>query len=106
MEVVVAWSMEELGLERRSASLLMGGGCWALGLASAISPTVFAFCNNASSLYLLPVGGLLIALIAAWLIPRADRDSGFAALAGGGVLLSSIWTKLIRYVVPWLAVVL
>ncbi len=88
----------------RRASLLGSASVWVLGLASAVSPASFQFCDDATTLYLLPIGGLAIALIAGWLIAREDREIGFTALGARGQRLAPLWTKLIRYVTPWLVV--
>ncbi len=101
LEVVVAYFVDERGMARKAATWTMAGAIWLLGLASAVHGPVLDFLDNLTTRYMLPIGGLLIAIIAGWWIKDMDRDAGFKAFAPrNGHILSAIWTVLIRYVTP------
>ena len=79
----------------------MAGLIWLLGLASAVNGNVLDFLDNLTTRYMLPIGGLLIAIIAGWWLKDADRVSGFKALPEKwGRQMEAVWTVLIRYVTP------
>jgi NSS family neurotransmitter:Na+ symporter len=99
LEVVVAYFVDEHGFSRVRASWLFGGAIWVLGIGSAMSGGILDFFDNLTTRYMLPLGGLIIAIIAGWLLRRADRDAGFRALPSGEFLAAS-WTFLIRFVTP------
>ncbi len=114
LEVVVAYMVDEFGVLRLWATLGMGFAIWLLGLASAFGLNMPGFLpealgggqavldtlDNLTTKYLLPLGGLLIAVAAGWMLSKQDRESGFSALPGNGGLLVSSWTFLIRFVTP------
>jgi len=99
LEVVVAYFVDEHGMSRRTATWLFGGAIWAVGLASACIPSVLDALDNVTTRYMLPIGGLLIAIAAGWLLTSKDRESGFASVKGGAVF-ALLWTVTIRYVTP------
>ncbi len=105
LEVVVAYFVDEHGFSRRSAAWIFGLAVWALGLGSAWSGNIMGFFDDLTTRYMLPLGGLIIAIIAGWLLTRADREAGFAGLGRRGATLASIWTLLIRFVTPALVLV-
>jgi neurotransmitter:Na+ symporter, NSS family len=101
LEVVVAYFVDERGMKRKTATWVMAGLIWLLGLASALNGNVLDFLDNLTTRYMLPIGGLLIAIIAGWWLKDADRVSGFKALpAKWGRHMEAVWTVLIRYVTP------
>jgi NSS family neurotransmitter:Na+ symporter len=102
LEVVVALCVDRFGMLRRNAALVAGALIWALGLASAYSGEFLDFMDNLTTRYMLPIGGLLIALAAGWLLSAEDREAGFRALPGGGEFWAKGWTVLIRFVTPLL----
>ena len=102
LEVVVALCVDRFGMLRRNAALVAGALIWALGLASAFSGEFLDFMDNLTTRYMLPTGGLLIALSAGWLLGAEDREAGFRALPGGGEFWAKGWTVLIRFVTPLL----
>ena len=105
LEVVVALAIDRLGMQRRTAAVAMGFAIWALGVRSAIDPDFLDFMDNLTTRYMLPIGGLLIAIAAGWLIPRDDANAGFTSLPGGGAALARGWTFIIRFVTPLLVLV-
>ncbi|RKR03245.1 NSS family neurotransmitter:Na+ symporter [Kushneria sinocarnis] len=107
--------LEDAGWSRRRAAWLIGGTAWALGLLSALSFSVLAGVRPLEGMSLfdvmtalptdimMPIGGLLIALFAAW---RLDRDQAFHALAAGPSGFA-VWRGMTRFsAIPLLAVVL
>jgi len=114
LEVVVAYIVDEFGVPRLRATLGMGAVIWLIGLASAFGLNMPVFLpealgggqavldtlDNLTTKYLLPLGGLLIAIAAGWMLSKQDRESGFSALRGNGDRLVSSWTFLIRFVTP------
>ncbi|MDG2306208.1 MAG: sodium-dependent transporter [Candidatus Binatia bacterium] len=100
LEVVVALAIDRFGWNRRTASIGFGLLIWGLGLPSAFSGEFLDFMDNLTTRYMLPVGGLLIALSAGWLLTKEDREAGFRALPGGAPALASAWTFTIRFVTP------
>ena len=102
LEVVVALAIDRFGWSRPAAAIRIGLLIWALGLASAYSGEFLDFMDNLTTRYMLPIGGLLIALAAGWLISPEDREAGFRALPGGGRKLAASWTFAIRYLTPTL----
>ncbi|MEO9274000.1 hypothetical protein ABFY09_03990 [Marinomonas sp. 5E14-1] len=79
LEPTVAFLVEKFEMKRTSASILLGSGVWALGLAclgsfNVISDVTF-FGKNTFDLLdyitaniMLPLGGILIALFAGWVV--------------------------------------
>jgi NSS family neurotransmitter:Na+ symporter len=104
LEVVVAYFIDEWKCPRWLATWGFGALSWVLGLGCAgvlIGPT--ALLDNLDDLvsrYMLPIGGLLIAIAAGWLLLPADSLSGFRHMTRTGALLGLIWQLLIRFVTP------
>jgi len=65
---------------------------------------VLGFLADQVTPYILPVGGLAIAIAAGWLLRPEDREAGFVGIRNGRVL-AGVWTFMIRFVTP-VAVVL
>lgn len=100
LEVVVAVGVDRFGWDRRTAAIGVGIAIWALGVPSAFSDEFLDFMDRLTTRYMLPTGGLLIALSAGWLLPKEDREAGFTAMPGGGALMAAGWTWIIRFVTP------
>ncbi|MBY4675120.1 sodium-dependent transporter [Marinobacterium arenosum] len=108
LEPAVAWLVENRGLSRVVATVGCGGIIWLLGLASALSfniwsdftlfgKTIFDNLDFLASNIMLPLGGLLIALFAAWLLPRAISHDELAMREEGTYAL---WLFMVRYITP------
>ena len=104
LEVCVAWVHDQLGMPRRAAAAGMGFLIWLTGLAAAngalTDDGVLAVLDGITTKYMLPGGGLLVAIAAGWLLTREDREAGFGALGGLGSKLAKAWTVTIRFVTP------
>ncbi|WP_177418240.1 sodium-dependent transporter [endosymbiont of Lamellibrachia barhami] len=113
IEPAVAWLVENRGLSRVRAAGVIGMTTWVLGLGSIFSfniwsgdeyklfgMTFFDLLDYLAANIMLPLGGLLIALFAGWLMKRESSVDEFAMHAWR----YGLWRVLIRYVSP-LAVV-
>ncbi|WP_168014990.1 sodium-dependent transporter [Halomonas salinarum] len=107
--------LQGLGLKRGQAAAIIGVAVWVVGLLSVLSFSTmkdvdwigdmnfFDLVTTVPTDLFLPVGGLLIAIFAAWVMPR---DTALRALDAGpnGFRL---WQALVRYVsIPLVVVVL
>ena len=108
LEPLVAWLVENLSLSRVRASILGGVTVWLLGIACLLSLNAWSevkvFGKGFLDLFdyvtaniLLPLGGVLIAVFAGWVLSRA---SSVDELGMGEGRAYRIWWLLIRYVAP------
>lgn len=120
LEPMVAWMVENHGFNRISATVWSGIGSWLLGLCSIFSfniwsdfkplgfitrfenKTIFDLLDGLTANVMLPLGGLLIALFAAWQMSRRSCREELGLEDG---VLFKVWYFMIRYVSP-LAVLL
>ena len=116
-EVGVAYLVEEKGLSRRGASVLVFAIAWILGILCSLSfgpladfhilgQTVFNLFDKVSANVLMPVGGLLLVIFVGWVMKKHDVID---EMTNGGTLSGNRRTSqviyfLIRYICP-LAVV-
>lgn len=114
LEPMVAWA-EERKIGRHLGALIAGGLAWLLGLATVFSfnawsdfhplgaferfagATVFDLLEFLTTSILLPVGGVLIAVFAGWVITRPALDD---ELPGFPPVLYALWRVLVRYLAP------
>lgn len=118
LEVVASYAIDELGWERRRAAATTGAAIWAFGVLSALSvggvealsawnpvgrsstAGVFGTLDYLASNWLLPAGGLLIALFTGWVLngarARRELETGHGELGWG----YSAWRFLIRFAAP------
>jgi NSS family neurotransmitter:Na+ symporter len=113
LEVVVAYFVDERGWSRPKATLGMGAVIFLLGVPSALSFNVMStvhlyakmsFFDSLDTLatnYMLPLGGLGIALVTGWRIARNHLEEEFRQ---GGAF--RVWYPLVRYVAPLAVVVI
>lgn len=100
LEVVVAFLVDRLKMNRKTAALGAGVAIWALGLWPALSADALDLLDNLTTKYMLPLGGLGIAIAAGWLLTREDREAGFLSMGEIGPMLAKGWTLIIRFVTP------
>lgn len=100
LEVVTASVMEEFRMTRRRAALLTGTLITALGVVPAMDTDALGLMDKIAGEFLLLLGGLILALLAAWRIRAAVTDE---LLAGA----SPFWRRqvprivaVLRWVVP------
>lgn len=107
MEPAVAWIVEHVGRTRAQAAVITGVSIWALGLGTVFSfniladfkffkGTIFDNLDFLTINVMLPLGGLLIAVFAGWVM---CRNSSADELGGAGVSYK-LWRFLVRYVAP------
>ncbi len=108
MEPVVAYLVENRNISRVQATVWAAAVTWVVGLGSVLSfnywsdlsviggLNIFELLEFLSFKIILPIGGLLIAIFAGWLMSQpATRDE--LALSSGGY---AVWRFVIRYVAP------
>lgn len=114
LEVPVSWLEERNGWTRRSATLAIGGAIWAVGMGSALSTNVWSdvyllgftekfkttgildLVDYITGQALLPLGGMLIAIFAGWVM----KSSVLTDELGMGALTFKAWRFLVRFVCP------
>ena len=112
LEPATAYLVEKTGLGRKGSALCVAGTCWLLGLASVLSlnvwsdvnimgRTIMDFFEFVANDLLLPMGGLLIALFAGWVIDRkvSREELGLSRAA------HLAWLWLVRVVSPALVLI-
>ncbi len=108
LEPMVAWLVENLSFSRVRASVLAGVAVWLLGIACLLSLNEWShitlFGKGFLDLFdfltaniLLPLGGVLIAVFAGWVL---SRDASVDELDLGEGVLYGAWRALIRYLAP------
>ena len=108
LEPAVAWLVENRGMSRARASALAGLLAWTLGIGSVLSfnhwaeykffgKTYFDMMDYITSNVMLPLGGLLLAVFAAWLMARA---SSVDELGMGDGKAYKYWYFAVRYIAP------
>ena len=115
IEPAVAWLVENRGMKRIQASVLAGFASWLFGLLTVFSfnmwsefrplsiipifreSTVFDLLDYLTANVMLPLGGLLIAVFAAWTM---SRESTMEELAMGDRFFYPLWRFLVRYITP------
>ena len=118
LEVVASYAIDELGWRRRRAAVTTGFSVWVFGILSALSvggvnalsefnpigkgstAGVFGTLDYLASNWLLPVGGLFIALFTGWILTAKETRDELEE--GNGPLGRSygIWRFLIRFAAP------
>lgn len=108
VEPAIAWIVEKLNTTRLIAALLVGGCVWLLGLGSVFSTNiwsdVFIFgemtfldtMDYVTNNIILPLGGILIALFAGWILSSKIIDEELMA----DRWLYPIWQFLTRFIAP------
>jgi len=112
LEVVASYFIDQRNWSRQKAAWIIGAVIFLFGVPSAFSfdpdfalsswePTFgksfFDTMDYLASNWLLPIGGLLVAVYAGWFMPKRIRD---AELEGLGAGLVKGWLALIRFVAP------
>ncbi len=114
LEPIVEWLEERKGMNRTASTLGAGVVCWALGIASILSlnlwsdfaplgsiamfegKTIFDLLDFFTANILLPLGGLLVAVFAGWVMSRETVEKELA-LSGP---MFRLWYLTIRYFTP------
>ena len=108
IEPAVTWLVENHGMRRITACLWSGLFSWVVGLGTVLSfnlwsehklfgKTFFDLLDYLTSNIMLPLGGLFIAVFAAWVMREADVGEELAMVNRVGYHL---WRFLVRFVTP------
>jgi NSS family neurotransmitter:Na+ symporter len=108
LEPVVAWLVENRGFSRVRACVIAGTTVWLLGIACLLSLNLWSgytlFGKGVLDLFdyltaniLLPLGGILIAVFAGWVLPRSTTVDELALGQGAAY---GLWRFLVRWVAP------
>lgn len=108
IEPAVAWFSENAGLSRERASIYAGFTCWLFGLGTVFSfnvwsevkwfgKTIFELVDFLTANLMLPIGGVLVAVFAGWIMPRKICEAELEMGEGSGF---DLWRVLVRYVAP------
>ena len=107
-EPALAFLVEEYNAKRARVAITLGAACWLLGIGSVLSfniwaefhivgLTFFDFVDYVSGKILLPLGGLLIALFAGWVLPKTTVGEQLGLTEGWKW---HVWNVAIRFVAP------
>jgi len=111
LEVSVAWLVDEKHWSRRRATTLLAVLAFGLGIPSALSFNIlknisvlgassfFDFCDQLISSYMLPLGGLAVAIYTGWFFKFSNQQK-MTTLNSPSTWLYQCWHLLIRYVAP------
>ena len=114
VEPVVAYLVENRGMSRPRACAWIGCTIWFIGLGTIFSfniwsnfrmfgnLTFFGAVDFLTSNFLLPLGGLFIAIFAGWYMPERARQDEIAL---GDSLAYQAWLFLLRYIAPLAVIV-
>lgn len=116
MEAPVSWLCDRTRLTRATAAILTGGTSWLLGIAAVLSFNVWAGVYPLDSIgifagktffdlydftvtnVMLPLGGIIIAIFAGWIMKTRFSSEELYGSAGG--LWYRVWLFLVRFVAP------
>lgn len=113
VEPAIAYVVERRAISRGRASLWIGATVWLLGIGTVLSfnawadvkwlgdRTFFESVDFLTSNVMLPLGGLLIAVFAAWAMGRESSEAELQLPARGYLL----WRAVTRYVTPFAVLV-
>jgi NSS family neurotransmitter:Na+ symporter len=113
IEPAVAWLVENRGMNRVKAAVVLGVTTWALGLVTVLSFSYWAFefrfagnvkeagvfdiLDILTSSIMLPLGGLFIAVFVGWIMTRQSVRDELGLDEGFGFKL---WYAVVRFVAP------
>ncbi|MGC8120269.1 sodium-dependent transporter [Marinobacter sp. VGCF2001] len=114
LEPIVEWLEEQKGMNRTVSTLGAGGVCWALGITSILSlnlwadfaplgfipmlegKTIFDLLDFFTANILLPLGGLLVAVMAGWVMSKQAMEKELALSPG----MFNLWFVTVRFITP------
>jgi NSS family neurotransmitter:Na+ symporter len=107
-EPALAYLVEEYNAKRKRVAISLGVICWILGIGTVLSfnvladfkildRTFFVFVDHISQNIMLPLGGMLIALFAAWALPSTVVG---AQLGINGGFMKFLWLLLAGVAAP------
>ena len=117
LEVVASYLIDGHGWSRQKAVWIIGGSIFGFGIISAFANSAgfkmtswlpgygqsfFDTMDLLTSNWMLPLGGLLIALYAGWVLPARIRHNELSDLSG---FAAGTWLFLVRFVAPILVII-
>jgi NSS family neurotransmitter:Na+ symporter len=111
LEVVVSFFIDELGWSRARADYSMGFVIFLMGIPSALSWSgfkgftliggrdIFDSLDFLATNYMLPIGGLLIAIFAGWILTHGEKEAEIKRVEAA-FHFYDIWHFLVKYVTP------
>ena len=97
LQVIVSFGEEHTDFGRVGSALFFGALIFMFGIAAAMSGDFFNLLDTISGKFLLPMGGLLIALFTGWVVSKALMQS---ELPQAGPRFFGYWRFTIRYLAP------
>lgn len=108
IEPAVTWLVENHNMKRLSACMWSGGVTWLMGIGTILSfshwseaklfgKTFFDLLDYLTANIMLPLGGFLIAVFAAWAMSKSSTVDELAIGEGTGY---KMWRFLVRYIAP------
>ncbi len=97
IEPAIAWISEKTPMNRTFGSITIGLVVWAGGLSCIYVEGIFDLFDNITSNYILPIGGLLIAIFVGWVMKRKIAKTQLASLSYGQF---NLWYGTLRVICP------
>ncbi len=95
MEVLVSYLIDEKGVDRKVATVVLGGGLFLLGVPSALDLTMLNLFDLLANGILLVLGSLLLALFVGWIATDFAVDELQRGIGGAGTY-GTVWIWLVR----------
>ena len=111
LEVVVSYFIDELNWSRKKADYVMGTVIFLIGVPSALSWStlkgftlfgsrdVFDSLDFLATNYMLPIGGLFIAIFAGWILTHGQKEAEIKRIENT-FHFYDIWHFLVKYIAP------
>lgn len=114
LEPLVEWLEEQKGMNRTVSTLIAGLVCWVLGIASILSlnlwsdvaplgmfamfegKTIFDLLDYLTANILLPLGGLLVAVLVGWFMSKQALQNELSLSEGG----FNLWYNTLKFITP------
>lgn len=97
LEPAFAFLVERYNAKRSHVAVGAGVLCWLLGIGSVVSDEFLGFLDTLTGQFMLPLGGLLIAIFAGWVLTKRVVAAQLGFSEGWKW---TVWTIAIRYVAP------
>jgi NSS family neurotransmitter:Na+ symporter len=97
LQVIVAFGEEHTDFGRVGSALFFGSIIFLVGVGAAFSGGFFDLLDTISGKFLLPMGGLLIALFTGWVVSKALMQK---ELPHAGARMFAFWRFTIRWLAP------
>ncbi len=109
IEPAVSFMTEKYDFSRKTACIITGGVTWLLGMGTVFSSniwaevqifgkTFFGFLDFLSANLMLPLGGILMAVFAGWIMSQQNSADGLEIPVDGNAF--KVWRFLVGYVAP------